>query len=662
VAWATAHRARIGLVVVLVIGLALVWWAAPAALMAHDLARTVLLLARTAVLLLAPGLALLLWLRPFDDLDALQTAALAPIVSMALFPLALFWLSKLSGRWSHLLVGALLTVAVAVIAIKLLTSRREERIQLSWPVAALVVIFAASLGVRLWQIRGIAYPAWVDSYHHTIITQVILDTGRTPINYHPYADLDSFLYHFGYHAYSAFLAWATGLPAHRAVLWGGQILNALSILSVFFLVDRLAMARNGSRDRRAALIAALIVGLVNSMPAYYVNWGRYPQLAGQVILPAALAVTAQAIRARSSGRRPILLGALLVGGLGLTHYRVVIFYLVGIIVLVAGVLLTTHARPKLWLGQAARLAALGAGALLLIAPWLPTLLHRTVDTARQVLATSDGGQADYITLDFVLGYGLNWPVLIALAAGAVWALAHARRQPLGLATLAWLGGMFYLANPVISGTPNGYLPNGTVILALYLPASVLIGLAISDGWGWAASKLSDPTAHRWLDSALGAMLTAAAIWGVRQMLTHGIEPWRYLVSNDDLTAMTWAREHTPEDALFAVGADFWLSDAVTGNDGGYWLPYVARRNTLVPPMIYLGEVDAAYVERKHDLLRRLIAADSAQALSEALAQAGADYVYLGQQRVAQPWRPLLQDERYFERVMAAGEVAIYRRR
>jgi thiol:disulfide interchange protein len=110
---------------------------------------------------------------------------------MALFPLALFWLSKLGGRWSHLLVGALLTVAVAVIAIKLLTSRREERIQLSWPVAALVVIFAASLGVRLCRSGAFLSDGWIHTT--TPSSPKSLDTGRTTLT-SPYADLDSFLY------------------------------------------------------------------------------------------------------------------------------------------------------------------------------------------------------------------------------------------------------------------------------------------------------------------------------------------------------------------------------------------------------------------------------------------------------------------------------------
>ncbi len=84
----------------------------------------------------------------------------------------------------------------------------------------------------------------------------------------------------------------------------------------------------------AGVGAALAAAGLGPMPAYYLNWGRYTQLAGQVLLPAAgldcLAVTAplpassgelwRGLAARRLG------AASLVAGLALTHYLVTVFF------------------------------------------------------------------------------------------------------------------------------------------------------------------------------------------------------------------------------------------------------------------------------------------------------------------------------------------------
>jgi len=665
-----AWRYALVAVVLLTLGMALL--PIPAALLERPALRTVWWLAQALALLTLPGLALIGLLRPLRDGDLPQTLSLAPIVSLALFPLLLFWLGLAGGRWGAVGVRALLVICAALVVWRFWDSSH-----IPMPTGAnaryaiaLGLLFVAAVGVRLWIIQGIAYPAWVDSYHHTVITQLVLERGRVPTNYYPYAELDSFLYHFGYHSYSAFLGWVTGLPAHRAVLWGGQLLNALTVPSLFFFVDRV------TRDRRAALVAALLGGLVFRMPAYYVNWGRYPQLAGQVLLPVALALTLEATdtpRAHTHARTrwgAVALAGILVGGLGLTHYRVTIFYLVGLVVLVASLaaalILRQRRNARELLSSGVRLGALGAVALALMLPWLPALLNKTVTTAQMVLAASDGTQYDYLTLDFVLGYGLRAGALIAAGASALWLIVRVRARPLGVLILLGLVLALFLANPVVSGTPSGFLSNGAVIVGLYLPAALLVGLAVGDFWALAERQFrrgkgeqSSGRVPPLSEALLVVSLVALSWWGVRDKLARGIEPWRYLVSDADVQAMQWVREQTPEDALFAIGTDFWQEAAATGNDAGFWLPYIARRGTTIPPMIYINEADPAQVAATNVALHALNASESSQALAAALQATGADYVYLGN-RVEQRWRDILSDPSYFESVYAHDGIAIYR--
>ncbi len=623
----------------------------PATLPTSDLLRTLLLLVRAAMLLGPPGLALLLWLEPLPDTNLVETLCLAPLVSLALYPLLLFWLGLAGASWSAPLLRLFLTVCSLLVIWRLAQrdTRTVPRDMIPW-LLAVGGLFVLALAIRLVVIRGAPYPSWDDSYHHTLITQLILDSGRVPASYQSYAPLDQFHYHFGYHAYSAFLAWATGLPAHRTVLWGGQVLNALTVPSVYLLVVRLA------RDKRAALLAAVLAAIVCRNPGYYVNWGRHPQLAGQVLLLPALTLAAAATQATAKRWRAAALGGVLAAGLALTHYRVAIFYLVGILVLGATLVVARRERGG---GQALlSLVALACLALLLVAPWLPSLLTKTSDAAQQVAARGDTGQYDYITLDFVLDMGLRLPVLIVSLVSGVWLLIRARRRPLGALTLAWLGITILLANPSVSGIPSGFLPNGTVIVALYLPAAILTGLAASDLYGLLQQRLPQNRRVALKVSGILVVVAVGAAGGV-DMIRTGYDPWWRLLSNPDLAAMEWVRENTPEDAVFAVGFDYWISASLSGIDGGYWLPYSAQRQTLVPPMVYITEAPPEDVARINAMAAQIASTTSSADLAQVLHSLGIDYVYRGCR--SQPdWYALVDDPALFERVYESEGVRVDR--
>jgi len=625
----------------------------PTDLPTSDVLRTVLLLVRAAMLLVIPGLAILLWLEPITDADLLHTLPLAPIVSLALFPLLLLWVDVAGGTWNATLVRLLLLVSSLAIIWR--AAQQEtvtvSRASLPWLVA-LGGVFVLALGIRLWIIRGVLYPSCNDSYHHTLITQIILDTGAVPRGYEPYAALEQFHYHFGYHAYSAFLAWATGLPAHRAVLWGGQLLNALTVPSLFVFVNRL------SRDRRAALVAAVVAALICRTPGYYVNWGRYPQLAGQVLLLPALVFAVQAARTTGCQWRPALLGGVLAGALVLTHYRVAIFYLVGILLLITTLTVYHRGQWRTWVSAILRIGILGLVAFLLVTPWLPSLLAKTADVAQQVAARGDSGQYDHFTLDFVLYMGLRLPMLITSLLATIWLVIRARRRPLGILTLTWLAITILLANPSLSGIPSGFLPNGTVIVALYLPAATLVGIATSDVYGLVRQGLREEHCGLLLVASV-LLLAAAGIVGASDMITNGYDPWWSLVSDPDIPAMDWIRDNTPTEATFAVGFDFWLAEGLSGIDAGYWLPYGANRATLFPPMVYITEAPPKDVARVNALARRIAIAASASELADVLRSAGADYVYRGC-RAEPDWYALVDDDAQFERVYEAGGVRIDR--
>ena len=80
-------------------------------------------------------------------------------------------------------------------------------IKLVFLITLLITIF-----VGIYSIKEIVVGLGSDSYHHTLITQLILDKGKIPDNYLPYAPIVSFTYHFGFHSLAAAFSWLSGIP------------------------------------------------------------------------------------------------------------------------------------------------------------------------------------------------------------------------------------------------------------------------------------------------------------------------------------------------------------------------------------------------------------------------------------------------------------------
>src|SRR5262249_49905857 len=144
---------------------------------------------------------------------------------------------------------------------------------------ALLALAALTLWARFYTVRDLQIPLFGDSMHHTEIVQLIINQQGVPATYRPFAPVDSFTYHFGFHPLAALWAIMAGVPAWSGTITIGQILQVGAVLAAYYL------GRELFRSRLAGLAGAVVVGFLSGMPAYYVNWGRYTQLAGQVLVP-----------------------------------------------------------------------------------------------------------------------------------------------------------------------------------------------------------------------------------------------------------------------------------------------------------------------------------------------------------------------------------------
>jgi hypothetical protein len=170
-------------------------------------------------------------------------------------------------------------------------------------------------------------------------------------------------------------------------LWTGQILNILAVICVYPLAIRIG------GNRWAGIAALLIAGLLVPMPMYYLNWGRYTQLAGQVILLGVALLAWIDLESEDQRWSPIALVGLVFVGLGLTHYRILIF---AAIFLVAFVLV--YASKKKLRFQIRRILAYAVFAMIIFLPWfirifsgrLPLMFERQITTpASQISAFTE---------------------------------------------------------------------------------------------------------------------------------------------------------------------------------------------------------------------------------------------------------------------------------
>ena len=505
-----------------------------------------------AALLFLPGLAALR-LAAEPSRGAMRLA-LALGCSITLLPLALLWSSRLGLRWSGPLIWAILLGSGLVLvlgradrAARCLTGDEVGSKPSPLPLALAAVLLLTGLS-RYLQARGLVVAPWVDGYHHTLVTALLLESGSLPADYRPYLEVAPFYYHFGFHALAASLVWmgATSLPASVLVL--GQALNALSVLATY------ALARSCLQRRLSALLAAAIPATLFWLPAYYLSWARFTQLAGLVALPAAWILLRGAMRAPTQPRRWLLSSAVC-AGLLLVHVRVMAFFGVGALLLALERLPSAARalrarRPStaatrapgsgdtMGLADLWRLAVIGLVSLALASPWL--LGNLAAGIAAMASASSDWviGSSEIVSRvseappDWLFTWSLNgfWIRLALIGLGA--GLLARRRSAFGLA--AALAGCLVLVAPQAIGLPVSWLlPPFALAISLWLPVALGLGLladlAVDAASGWLQRGDAEPgPALRlgvpvWVLVLLTSLtLAASAAW-----LQRGtVRPWQ----------------------------------------------------------------------------------------------------------------------------------------
>jgi hypothetical protein len=556
----------------------------------------------------------------------------------AAVPLGLLWWT-VGGAVGALggVIGVLGVLGLTVTAIRHVLRASDRHSATPWFLIASAVLAVALLGLRLWHIRDLAMPAWVDSLHHTLIAQQIAGEVRVPDGYgYLPGEPGPFIYHFGFHAWAGLLSRLTGAQPHRVVLVFGQVLNALACLVVYVPTRRLAENLPG-QARDAAGLAA--VGLAGAMifPAYYVSWGRYTQLAGMVLLPAVMVATGR-LTADDAQWHDVLVAGLLASGLALTHYRVFSYYALFVVaaLLVAEFSAACGDRRR-WVLKTAGVVGLTA---LLTLPWIVRLAPSFVRTTAAGRWTAQPGYNAF-PWGYVRSYG--WIVFALAGVGLV--LSQGYEQRFAAALPVW----GVLTTVALSIADTWLAHHRSWVIAWYVP------LAAWGGYG--AVGLWNLTTCRWKASsgakrAVGAIVLLALLAVVAWRSPLVVNPATVFCSADDVTVLTQAAEHLPDDAVAFTATAQWFGWGMTRPaDCGAWLAY-AGVQTVPPPLAPSCRECAPQWNGEPTV------SASPDEIVAAMASRGAEYAYVG---TADGWKTLLDDVR-FTVLFRRGRTALVRLR
>ncbi len=525
----------------------------------------------TAVLILI-GLVWILW-TPGVGRDPLERFADAVGLSISIITLAGLLFYVFNWRFSGWLITLILLICLVLVILAGLAGKLSIRKNAVLPTFFVVLVLFGLIYWRFYQASSLVFPPWVDSVHHVLVTQKIMDTASIPHTLGPELPVP-FHYHFGFHLIAALFTWLTHLPASDAVLWFGQVINALVAVGIY----RLGKAIWNSK--RAAGIAALLVGLVFQMPAYYLTWGRYTLLTGLlVMLPAMAAAYALVIKGSTKERTLRLL--ILTAGLALTHYMALLFlglFMGGLLLLRLMAWLKTRKSSQSfslkswWLGAGAVL-----GGIVLSLPWLvPMLVVLQKQATVKVVLPGDSSQMDTFNyIIYLLGPTYNHILFIAAALFLIYAWWKKESRPLAL----WATLMFLLNLPW--GLRLGPFRPDHFSIVLFIPAALLIGGGIL----WIAQKMTWWT-RGWVGSLfLLVSLLVVLGWGMKQT-RNVLNPVTVLTDAADKAALKWIEKNTPNSARFLANTTTWIYETYRGVDGGYWIMPQTRRFSVALPGLY----------------------------------------------------------------------------
>lgn len=593
----------------------------------------------TLAIQLIPGWALLSLGGFKKQWSALQRWILAFFLGMATYPVIFYAARVLLPGFQIGLNKIYLFLGLCLI-FTLWRNKNDWRDNFKFEKADLIVLglIIVSLFTRLAPVLQYSYPGWTDSLHHTIITKLVMTSGKLPYNMLPFDPGDLSAYHLGLYSLTGSVGLLANTTPHHALLVYSQIINAMAGLAVFILLDKIL-------GRLPAIAGMVFVSFISFQPALYFNWGRFPQLVAQTsLLPSALLfwysleeATKQNTQFKDPKRFnwviPAILSALTISATALIHFRVAAFYLPLLILLFLFSILSKSKsanQRKRILFQTIAIAFMSLLFMVpALIPGLNTYLNPTTTAVENLNETYQTyANATLKDIPFYLfeyseffNIGLTKGISILVLLSLLFGLCFKKTRFIALIAIFWTFSLWLIGSLPALNIPKLAIVNMTGVMILaYLPG----GLAFAVLLHGLEQLLDKPFKPSFVPILTWATLFIAIPFIVNR--TDTIEPYRHFMSQEDERAMHWIKTNTPDDGIFAVNPMFWIVGAFHGSDAGYWIPYFAERDTSTRTMLSSYAEDFAMLVKRNDAVYQLYENPTE---IDILCQLGLNYLYSG---------------------------------
>jgi hypothetical protein len=508
--------------------------------------------------------------------------------------LSLLWyLSKVvqvpqSGFLFIFIIAIILFVCVAFLRQGIQTVHAPKPI-----VWALFGFLGISIILRLAFVSKTIIPMYFDSaQHYLYIKNFMADYG------YPGADgafkwLTANYYHFGFHILTAFTAATLHVDIKNAMLILGQMILAIMPISLFFIIKR------ETRSNHAGIFAVLLAGFGWYMPAYAVNWGKYPALASLPIIQFVLSMVYLTFHHQSAGptRKRWVFNAIL--GLGILisiffHSRSLLIFGIAILSWVLG--MWWRKLPGIFQSVVVLVLVLGI--------IIEGLLTQGQDVLKPLL-------------DPYLNNGsLTTSIILFLTFFAIKVYPNLAFSSI-VSIFLFIGSLFIPVVGLIPGHGNlTLLDRPFVEMILYLPLSLLGGLGLAG----LCEYLQDAQGRFGNIRFLLAKYAGTLFIGL--ILINTIVQYEFypsdccsIVGRDDLIVIDWMDKNLPPRAHILISTTELMVlpsnpfQGYVGGDAGTWIPPLINRRTFTLPY------DSNFGQQ--DIL-------------DILCNRGIDYIYVGE--------------------------------
>jgi len=388
---------------------------------------------------------------------------------------------------------------------------------------AMAIALFFLLLARLAFLKHILLPPYSDSPIHYQIASGFLHPEAGSVSKLSLQTIFSNYYHFGFHSLVVWLTAITELEPAKMISLVAQLFLVMAPISIAFLTYALTHDGNG------ALFAGLLTAVGWLMPAFAVNWGKFPALTSIAIMPVVASLPLLLLHNRFEKAKVLSYGLIILIGITFVHTRIVI----GLFLIFASffVIKKLQLQDEFGFFQSIRFTL-----LVVISLW--PLSHILVDFYNKV------------------------PILIMLL--ILMPFAFQAYPAVATGIFVFLSGLSLvtLIPNLLSVGGQAFLDRQFLAMILYVPLSLMGGV----GFGGLVKKLGARLVLKW------AVVIAFVGFIVANITPESFYPdqcCNYFKDNDRL-AFEWIQKNSSSHTLYFIST-FNDNNKVDGTDAGVWI-------------------------------------------------------------------------------------------